>query len=146
MGVDSLEFAINESVAEDFACGFGAVSVVPVRVSDPVTHFGVVVGLVEGETDRADEFFSGFQCDCEVGVFVFGECGGVGVDPFFGCAVGVGVRDEEGGVCDLGCAGESLHVRRIVEGERAEDESLSDKGGDLVLRLRLHDAVMVWRI
>jgi hypothetical protein len=88
-----------------------------------------VVG-VEDHADGAGEGDGFLDADGEVGVLAGLKGGLLAVNPGFGVLGEVGVRDEEGGRCDVTVACEADNVVDVGIGEGAEGEARGlERGG-----------------
>src|SRR5215204_2193341 len=99
--------------------GLCAITVLPKWDANPIAEFAAFVLLRHFQTHRAAEFAGGAQGDRKNVVLPFLAFGLSSTDELLGHAIGIGMRNEQGSIGNLGRAGEALHGRSVGESEGA---------------------------
>src|ERR1017187_2142287 len=93
IGMDAVEPALGEGVAQDRARRFRAITTAPIRFADPVSKLGLFVVEIYDEADSADKFATGLERDGDHSLLAFLEMPLMRADPLLGHPILVRVGD-----------------------------------------------------
>lgn len=120
---DSRETEHRKAVLEYGECRFGCDTPIPERHTHPVTELRFGVILQACQSHSTDEFRRCLERDRKNRLLISLAGLSMTVNPSLRCPVRIRVRNVLRGIGDLCVTSESLNLRSILEGKRAQQQS-----------------------